>query len=98
MVDTLQNIFYFHISSLPLFLFSEAVVQIQKLERQVFEFVPLLDENGQEKFFTFFGGGAKVIIGGREVREKWTRTNNVKQTAIDQLQQISENLHNSLLF
>ena len=32
----------------------QAVVQIQKLAVEVFEFVPLLDENVQEKFFTFF--------------------------------------------
>jgi hypothetical protein len=32
----------------------QAVVQIQKLAVVVFEFVPLLDENVQEKFFTFF--------------------------------------------
>ena len=32
----------------------QGVVQIQKLAVEVFEFVPLLDENVQEKFFTFF--------------------------------------------
>jgi hypothetical protein len=29
------------------------MVQIQKHQRQVFEFVPLLDEKVQEKVFTF---------------------------------------------
>ena len=32
----------------------QAVVQIQKLAVELFEFVPLLDENVQEIFFHFF--------------------------------------------
>ena len=35
----------------------QAVVQIQKLAVEVFEFVPLLDENVQEKFFENFWEG-----------------------------------------
>ena len=35
------------------------MVQIQKLAVELFEFVPLLDENVQEKFFTFFEEGPK---------------------------------------
>ena len=37
----------------------QAVVQIQKLAVEVFEFVLLLDENVQEKFFTFLEEGPK---------------------------------------
>ena len=37
-----------------IWILEQAVVQIQKIQRQVFEFVPLLDENVQEKFSTFF--------------------------------------------
>jgi hypothetical protein len=39
--------------------FHQAMVQIQKLAVEVFEFVPLLDEKVQEKFLENFSGGPK---------------------------------------
>ena len=64
------NSTYFVVSSkksekLFLHLPIQAVVQIQKLAVEVFEFVPLLDENVQEKFFTFFEETTKY--------SKWNR-------------------------
>jgi hypothetical protein len=35
------------------------MVHIQKLTVELFEYVPLLDEKVQEKFFTFFDEGPK---------------------------------------
>ena len=37
------------------------MVQIQKLQRQVFEFVQLLDDKVQEKFLENFSGGPKYV-------------------------------------
>jgi hypothetical protein len=39
--------------------FHQVMVQIQKLKHQVYEFVPLLDENVQGRVFTFFEEATK---------------------------------------